>query len=119
LPDLNEEDIGGSGFAITDLTMPIESALAWDGNGTWESFLTFAWTGTDGGQALVTVNYAPHASQGFVQLPFPDLAGQSVRFRDLMSIVVYDCEGSELLSKGVYLNVPEWGYHIFKIEIVI
>jgi glycosidase len=94
----------------------LEAVPAWDGNDTWDSFLAFAWIGTDGGRALVTVNYAPHASQCFIQLPFTDLAGQVVRFRDLMSPVVYDREGNELLSRGIYLDMPEWGYHIFEIS---
>ena len=34
------------------------------------------------------VNYAPHESQCYVHFPFTYLAGQTVRFRDLMSTAV-------------------------------
>jgi len=89
----------------------------WDGNSTWNSFIAFAWEGTDGGRVLVSVNYAPHDSQCFVHLPFPDMAGHSVRFKDLMSFAVYDRDGSELLSRGLYLDMQSWGYHVFEVSI--
>jgi hypothetical protein len=88
---------------------------SWYDNETWNSFLAFSWTGIDAERMLVTVNFAPHASQCFVQLPFPDLAGQIVRFRDLMSPAYYERGGSELLLKGLYLDLPAWGYHLFEV----
>ena len=72
---------------------------AWEGNGTWDSFLAFAWEDTRAAGQLVVVNYSPHNSQCYVHLPFTDMAGKSVIFRDMMSPVVYERDGSELLSK--------------------
>ena len=66
---------------------------------------------------LVSVNYAPHASQCFVHLPFPDMAGLSIQFKDLMSSALYDRDGSELLSRGLYLDLQAWGYHVFEVSI--
>ena len=57
---------------------------AWDGNGTWDSFLIFAWQGPGKERLLVTVNYAADWSQCYIPLPFPDLAGRTVHFKDLM-----------------------------------
>jgi len=88
---------------------------AWEGNGTWDSFLAFAWEDTKGSRALVTVNYAPYASQCYVHLPFTDTAGKSVRFMDMVSPAVYERNGCELLSKGMYLDLPAWGYHVFEV----
>ena len=89
---------------------------AWEWNGTWDSFLAFAWEGTDGRRALVTVNYSPHDSQCFVRLPFADLADKSARFADLMSSALYDRDGDEILSRGLFLNLPPWGYHVFEVK---
>jgi glycosidase len=95
----------------------LECVPVWDGNSTWNSFIVFAWEGTDGGRVLVSVNYAPHASQCFVHLPFPDMASLSIRFKDLMSSAHYDRDGSELLSRGLYLDLHAWGYHIFEVSV--
>jgi len=94
----------------------LECVTAWDGNGTWDSFLAFAWEDGDGRRVLVCVNYSPHDGQCYVHLPFTYLAGQSVRFRDIMSPAIYDCNGGELLERGLFLELPEWGYHVFEVE---
>jgi hypothetical protein len=94
----------------------LECESAWDGNGTWDSFVVFAWEDARGSRSLVTVNYSPTDSQCYVRLPFTDIAGRSVRFTDMMSPVVYDRDGSELISRGLYLDLPPWGYHIFEVE---
>jgi hypothetical protein len=90
---------------------------AWDGNESWDAFLAFAWENTDGGRALVTINYAPHASQCYIRLPFLELAEQTVRLTDQMSNALYDRNGNDLLSGGIYLDLPAWGYHIFEVAV--
>ena len=89
---------------------------AWEGNDSWDSFLTFAWEVPDGGRALVTVNYSPHDSQCFVRLPFADLAERSARLADLMSSALYDRNGDEIISRGLFLSLPPWGYHVFEVK---
>ena len=93
----------------------LECVPAWNGNFTWDSFVAFAWEDRDGRRELVTVNYAPHASQCYVHLPFTDIGGKVIRLSDLISSAFYDRDGIELLSKGMYLDLPPWGYHIFEV----
>jgi hypothetical protein len=38
-----------------------------------------------------------------------------VRLRDLMSPASYDRPGDELLARGLYLDMPPWGYHVFDV----
>jgi len=97
----------------------LECIPAWDGNGSFDSFLAFAWEGTDGRRSLIAVNYASHAGQCYVRLPFSELAEQQVRFRDLMSEALYEREGNEVLSRGIYLDLPAWGYHIFELSVPV
>jgi len=33
----------------------------------------------------------------------------------MMGPDVYDRDGSELISWGMYLDLPAWGYHIFEV----
>jgi hypothetical protein len=51
--------------------------------------------------------------QCYVRLPFADLAGRRVRLEDLLSSARYEREGSDLVSRGLYLDLPPWGFHAF------
>ena len=62
----------------------------------------------------IAVNYAGNQGQCYVRLPFHDLAGRAVRLEDLMGPASYDRDGSDLASRGLYLDVPAWGYHVFE-----
>jgi glycosidase len=93
----------------------LECVPAWDGNGTSEGFICFGWRGREGQRALVTVNYAPNQGQCYVRLPGDEWRGQSVRLQDRMSPAVFDRSGDELLTRGLYLDMPGWGYHAFEV----
>ena len=95
----------------------LECAPAWDGNWTWDGFIAFAWRGRDGRRLLVAVNYAPHQGQCYVRLPFGELGGSTVRLRDRTSAAVYDRAGDELLARGLYLDLPGWGYYVFELGV--
>jgi len=91
----------------------LECTPAWEGNWTSDCFLAFAWHGRDGERLLVTVNYAPNQSQCYVRLPFQDLTGGQWRLQDQMEDVIYDREGSDLQTRGLYLDLPAWGSSVF------
>jgi glycosidase len=94
----------------------LECGPVWEGNWTWDGFVCFAWQGSTGQRALVTVNYAPNQGQCYVRLPFGELSGSSVRFRDRTSDADYDRSGDELLARGLYLDLPAWGFHVFDVS---
>ena len=93
----------------------LECAAAWKGNETWDGFLAFAWEGRQGEQLLAAVNYAGTQGQCYVKLPFSNLANRPVHLRDLMRPASYDRDGNDILSRGLYLDLPAWGYHVFEI----
>lgn len=93
----------------------LECRAAGDGNGSWDHFLSFAWEGPKDERLLVVVNYAPTQSQCFIPLPLSRLAGRGVRFRDLMSPACYDRPGDDLLTRGLFLELPPWGFHVFDV----
>jgi hypothetical protein len=90
--------------------------VAWEGNYTWDSFITFHWRDDNGNKSLVVVNYAPHASQCFVEIPFIPQELSSVHFEDSMSSAVYDRDGRDLVSRGLYLDLEPWGFHVFEMR---
>jgi hypothetical protein len=91
----------------------LECSPAWEGNWTSDSFLAFAWQGSGEDRVLVAVNYASNQSQCYVRLPFTDLGGGHWRLQDLIGDIRYHRDGNDLQSRGLYLDVPPWGYHAF------
>ncbi len=88
---------------------------AWDGNPTAESYVAFSWTGPGDRRRLVAVSYADHQSQCYVALPWSDLEGKIWRLRDLLGTAVYDRPGDDLAARGLYLDMPARGYHVFDV----
>jgi glycosidase len=100
----------------------LDCTQAWDGNPTSDSFICFAWR--DPGRAVKThptvslviaVNYAPYRGQCYLHIPADDLDGAAMRLRDLMGDAVYDRNGDDLRTLGLYLDMPAWGYHVFEL----
>jgi glycosidase len=91
----------------------LECVPAWEGNWTWDCFLAFAWRGPDEQRWLVAVNYAPNQSQCYVRLPFTDLEGSRWQLLDQMEEVVYERDGGDLQSRGLYLDTPPWKTSVF------
>ena len=89
---------------------------AWQGNDTDDSFIASSWTGPADQRRVVAVNYAGHHSQCYVTLPWGDLAGRSWRLRDVLGDAVYDRDGADLAARGLYLDMPPWGYHAFELD---
>jgi hypothetical protein len=94
----------------------LEARPAWVGNGSHAAFVAFAWSGASDLRRLVVVNYANHPSQCYLPLPWDDLAGRTWRLSDRLGDAVYDRSGADLSSRGLYLDLPAWGYHVFDVE---
>ena len=54
----------------------------------------------------------------YVRLPFPDLSGRAVRLKDLMGPASYDRDGTDLVSRGHYLDLPPWSFHVFEVLVL-
>ncbi len=96
----------------------LDCAPAWDGNWTSDCFIACSWEAPDGQRRLIAVNYAGNQSQCYVRLPFPDLGGRLVRLKDMMGEASYDRGGDDLVSRGLYLDLLPWSYHVFEMTTV-
>ncbi|MEA3082875.1 MAG: hypothetical protein QOC89_572 [Paraburkholderia sp.] len=92
----------------------LECVPAWEGNWTSDCFVASSWQRDDRERRLVAVNYADNQSQCYVRLPFPDMAGRTVRMKDMMGSSSFDRDGNDLISRGLYLDLPPWSYHVFE-----
>jgi len=95
----------------------LDCAQAWDGNASCDSFIAFGWEDSRATRrVIIVVNYSNHASQCHLRLPFTDLSSRKWRLKDLMSDATYDRDGTELQSRGLYLDMSPWQYHLFEIQ---
>jgi hypothetical protein len=85
-----------------------------EGDASWKQFIAFAWIVENEPLLLVAVNYAARRGRCFVRLPFPGLRGRSFRLGDLLSPEKYSKNGNDLVERGLYLDLPEWGYSVFQ-----
>jgi hypothetical protein len=88
---------------------------AWEDNWTVDQFVAFGWESSEEPRLLATVNFGPSRGQCYVELSIPELCGQRVLMRDLLSAAQYERSGDELASRGLYLDLAAWGYHLFEI----
>ncbi|HEY9785944.1 MAG TPA: alpha-amylase family glycosyl hydrolase [Candidatus Obscuribacterales bacterium] len=96
----------------------LECLPAWQDNWTWSCFVSFLWEGANNRRLLVAVNYASNQSQCYVRLPFADMADRDWQFSDQLSEATYRRAGSDLSSRGLYLDMTPWQTHAFAITSV-
>jgi len=81
---------------------------------TFRNFLAF-WCRDRQIKHLITVNYSP-AFKMLRALPFPELGGMMWKMTDRLSEVTYERNGNELIAEGIYLDVPAWTVHVFRLQ---
>jgi hypothetical protein len=94
----------------------LEANPAWVLNPTNDSFVTHCWEGINGKKILIVVNYSPYSSQCYLRLQRDELAGHEWLLQDLLSDVSYQRNGYDLISFGLYLDLPAWHYHAFEFK---
>jgi glycosidase len=94
----------------------LDCVPAWEGNDSSGQFIAFLWRDAAGAWLLTAVNYSDRPAQCYVRLPFEELAGRQWRLRDLLGREVYHRDGSDLSTRGLYLNVPAWQSHVFEVR---
>jgi hypothetical protein len=88
---------------------------AWQENPTWKRFVAFAWEGPGQERLLTVVNYGHTQGQCYVSLPWPDQRGRQLLFRDRLGPARYERDGTDMANRGLYLDMPEWHYHVFDV----
>ena len=89
---------------------------AWDGNPTWQDFISFVWQRGEGERYIVVVNYSDHQAQCRLRLPFTGLAGSQFTLVDMMGSEVYCRDGDALNDPGLYIDLAAWRCNVFKLE---
>ncbi len=95
----------------------LECLPAWEGNDTWKDFIAYAWEKESERRLVVAVNYSSHQSQCYVRLPFADLGGKTWHLEDQLGSDVYDRAGTDLESRGLYLDRKSWQAAIYSLSV--
>jgi hypothetical protein len=88
---------------------------AWEGNPTSDAFIVGSWEGASG-RILACVNYGPTRGQCHAEAGFPGLERSRVVLADLMGPDRFERDGAELAGRGLYLDMPAWGIHVFEVR---
>jgi hypothetical protein len=91
---------------------------AWHDNPTWENFLAYQWEHPLRGTLVVVVNYAPLTGQCYVTVPVDVPDGPPLEFRDLLGEATYVRDRAGLIHKGIYFDLPAYGFHLFSVQSV-
>jgi hypothetical protein len=96
----------------------IQPQPAWPGNWTSDDFIAYAWTGADGANYVVVVNYAGNRGQCRLPLPFPEFRGKRMRLADVLGTEVYDRDGSDLVDNGLFIDHAPWHFNVFELRAI-
>lgn len=88
---------------------------AWNGNASHHGFVLQQWS-HDGAHRLVVVNFSPVSGQCFVPLGLPNVAEHRWRLRDVLGSAEYVRDGADLATRGLYLDMPAYAFHLFALE---
>ncbi len=86
----------------------------WPDNQSNANLLAWCWQ-RDETRYLIAINWSGGPSQGRVRLPWGDLAGRRWRLVDLLSEEIFERSGDEMQSKGLFVDLPAWRYHLLRL----
>src|SRR5947209_941672 len=87
----------------------------WPNNGSYVNLVAWCW---DQGEArhLVVVNLSEDRSQARVHLPWNELAGKMWQLTDALNGDVFERDGSEIQTVGLYVDLPMWRFHFLRFQ---
>jgi hypothetical protein len=85
----------------------------WPDNDSHRHLVATAWW-RGGARQLTVVNLSPDAAQGRVRLPW-DSRGHAWRFTDPVNGHVFDRDGDDLSTEGLFVSLAPWGVHVFTV----
>jgi len=93
----------------------LEPGPAWPGNTTFDGIVARLWVGQHRQLRLAVANLTSEPAQAFIPLALPEFAGKLVHLEDLLDEVSYDRPGDDLLIRGLYVDLPADGTHLFRV----
>ncbi len=93
----------------------LDTGRAWPDNPTNENFICYL-VEHPLQNLVIIVNYASYRGQCFVRIPDRPWLEHSIEFRDLLSHERLVRSATDLLERGLFVDMAEWQCHIFVVE---
>jgi len=92
-------------------------ATGWPDNQSCRNLVAWSWSADHGGDRhVVVVNLSGQPAQARIQLDWPDLPGRSWRLTDLLNQAVFERDGDELASPGLFVDLGPWQFHLLALR---
>ena len=87
----------------------------WADNASFQNLVAWGWLKGEE-RCLIAVNLSDSPVQARIQAPWSDAAGGMWRLMDALSGATYECDGNEMLSPGLYVELRPLNCHFFQIS---
>ena len=64
----------------------------------------------------MVINYSEDRGQCYLHVPFSELEGRRVLLTDLIGSEVYHRDGSDLVGRGLYIDLAPWQVNVFELR---
>lgn len=89
-----------------------QTSSAWEGNPTFRNFFVFS----QDSLYLAVINYSPTQSQCYAHFDLAGLKEKNVLFKDLLGSAEYTRSIEEIAARGLYLDMPAYSFHLFRVR---
>ena len=90
----------------------LKPSPAWDDNRTYKNFIG----AFNSNHFLAIINYSASQSQCYLHPHVTDISSENLRFRDMLHPIEYFRPKEEIVSRGLYLDLVPYGFHLFKVS---
>jgi len=91
----------------------LSERTGWWDNDSYRNLLAWTWT-LDNERYLIIVNFSDTPAQGLVRIPWQDAQHKTWHLIDPISNDLYERDGYEMVSKGLYVALEGWHHHFFQ-----
>lgn len=89
----------------------------WPDNLSYRNLVAWCWR-LEKDCRVVVVNLSAGPVQGIVRVPWHDAPDENLSLEDVLTGTRYDRRGSEMVTSGLFVDLPAGGYHFFKFSIL-
>jgi hypothetical protein len=94
-------------------TWRLLEASGWPDNQSCRNLLAWSWSGDRGtGRNVVVINLSGQPAQGRIPLGWADLRGRDCVLTDLLGESVFERDGGELDSPGLFVALEPWQFYL-------
>jgi hypothetical protein len=86
----------------------------WPDNASFQNLVAWCWL-KDEERYVIVVNFSDSPAQAEVRVPWADLQVETWQLTDALSGDIYERDGNQMLSPGLYVELRPWSYHFLEV----